>query len=422
MKRNDSWLGSAAGSSYSRGSHYRDSGPSLASLSRVMMVLVALVVVVSVVQLIRPVPLPKAQDTISNTVIPGTPPSLPWPSQGGGEVEIQNVGTIGSFNVNQQIPLASTAKIVTALVIVKDHPLSLGSTGPTIAITSADAATYQSMLGQQDSVMAVASGENLTEYQLLEALLIPSADNIAVKLATWDAGSVSAFVTKMNSMAKALGMTHTVFKDPSGLDTGTVGSAGDEVQAALALLKNPVLSKIVSMPQATLPIVGVVYNVNYNVGHDGFVGIKTGSIGNGANLVFAATGVSSKHLIVGAILGQSGVQPLSAALSESTKLVNAARKVPGNFSVLKKGEEVGLIDAPGVQPIPIDAAQAVSFTGWSGLHVNYTAKFLPLKSQVAKGAKVGTLTVSVGEQSQTVALIATKAVKSPSVAWRLKRL
>ncbi len=299
MRRNDSWLGAASEPSRSRGSHYRGSERSVAGLSRVIVGVVIVVVVVSVIQLIRPVPLPKARQTISSALIPGTPPSLPWPSQGGGEVGIQNVGIIGGFNPNQQIPLASVAKIVTALVIVKDHPLSSGNDGPTLTLTPADASEYQTMLQQQDSVMAVVSGEKLNEYQLLEALLIPSADNIAVTLATWDAGSVPAFVAKMNAMAKSLGMVHTVFKDPSGLDTGTVGSAGDQVLAAQALLKNQVLSQIVAKPQATLPVVGVVYNVNYNVGHDGFVGIKTGSMGNGGNLVFAATGTGSKDLIVG---------------------------------------------------------------------------------------------------------------------------
>ncbi|NNN20151.1 MAG: D-alanyl-D-alanine carboxypeptidase [Acidimicrobiaceae bacterium] len=420
MRRNDFWI--SPSSTHSSGSHYSDSESSFARLSRVIVILVVLIVVLSVVQLIRPVPLPNAKSTVSDKVIPGATPSLPWPSQGGGEIQIQNIGTVGSFNANSQIPLASVAKIVTALVIVKDHPLALGTIGPTLTMTPSDVATYQSMLQQQDSVMAVANGEQLNEYQLLEALLVPSADNISSTLAIWDAGSTSAFVAKMNSMAKSLGMTRTVFKDPTGLDSGTVGTAHDQVLAALALLKNPVLAQIVAKPQATLPVVGVVYNVNYDVGHDGFVGIKTGSMGNEGDLVFAATVAGSKDLIVGVILGQTGVQPLIAALSESTKLVNAARKVPSHFSVLKQGQAVASISAPGAQPVAVDAAQSVSFVGWPGLHVTYSAKFIKLGHAIPKGAKVGLLTVAIGAQTATVPLIATKAIQSPSLAWRLGRL
>ncbi|NNN19230.1 MAG: D-alanyl-D-alanine carboxypeptidase [Acidimicrobiaceae bacterium] len=409
-------------SSYSRGNHYRDSRSSFAGFSRVIVVLVILIVVVSAVQLLRPTPLPTAHASIGDAVIPGTPPSLPWPSQGGGEVMIQNVGIIGSFNAGTELPLASVAKIITALVIVKDHPLVLGGTGPTLTMTASDVATYQTMVQQQDSVMGVVNGENLNEYQLLEALLVPSADNIAIKLADWDAGSVPAFVAKMNSMAKSLGMTKTIFKDPSGLDSGTVGTAHDQVLAALALLKNPVLAQIVAKPQASLPVAGVVYNVNYNVGHDGFVGVKTGSMGSGGNLVFAATGAASKDLIVGAVLDQTGVQPLIAALSESTKLVDAARKIPAEFSVLKKGQVVASISVPGRRSVTVESAGGASFLGWPGMKVTYVAKFSKLSHKIPIGTRVGSLTVTVGSQTSTVSLVTTSAVQSPSMMWRLERL
>ena len=422
MKKNDSWLSSTSNSSYYRGSRRGGSTRSVARFSRLIALVVVLLILVSIVQLLRSVPLPRASQTLSDAVIPGQRPSLPWPSSGGAEVAVQNVGIIGSFNPDIKIQLASVAKIITALVIVKDHPLSLGSTGPSVTITSKDVANYRYMVSQQDSVMGVAVGETLTEYQMLEALLIPSADNIAVKLAQWDAGSTSAFVAKMNAYAKSIGMNSTTFKDPAGLSSGTVGTAPDQVKAGLKLLQNPVLSQIVAKPQATLPVVGVQFNVNYNVGHDGFVGIKTGSIGSAANLVFAATGSSgSKDLIVGSVMGQQGVQPLASVLNLSRNLVNAARKIPTQEQVLKKGQLVGTINAPGNKPVSVIATQGVSFLGWPGLKGNYKVRFIKLPRNIAAGAKVGTLTVSVGAQSHTVELVTSSAVKAPSLAWRLER-
>ena len=269
MKKNDSWLGSTTDPSYYRGSHRGRSRGSIARFSRLIMIVAVILVLFVIVQLVRSVPLPATTQTLKNGTIPGQHPSLPWPSAGGGEVAIQNVGVISSFNPNSKIQLASVAKIITALVVLKDHPLSLGSTGPEVTMTSSDVANYQTMYNQQDSVMVVAAGEQLSEYQLLEALLIPSADNIAVKLAQWDAGSTSAFVAKMNSFARSIGMSNTVFKDPSGLSSGTTGTPRDQVIAGLKLLQNPVLSQIVDKAQATLPVAGVQFNVNYNIGHSG---------------------------------------------------------------------------------------------------------------------------------------------------------
>ena len=96
MRKNDSWLGPGSGSTFSRGGHYRDSRSSLARLSRVIVIVVALIVVVSAIQLIRSVPLPTAVGSVGDTVIPGAPPSLPWPSQGGGTVTIDGVGTVAN--------------------------------------------------------------------------------------------------------------------------------------------------------------------------------------------------------------------------------------------------------------------------------------------------------------------------------------
>lgn len=423
MRRNDSWMSPSSSSSYARGSHSRRSSGSLVRLSRVVVFLAVLIVILAGVQLLRSVPLPKAQSSLASAKIPGQPPTLPWPAQGSGQVDIQHVGVIGQFNPNAKVQLASVAKIVTALVIVKDHPLALGSSGPSIALTSNDAAIYRQMFGQQDSVMAVVPGENLSEYMMLEALLIPSADNIAVKLAQWDAGSTAAFVAKMNAYAKSIGMSQTVFDDPSGLTAGTVGTAQDQLLAAKELLKNKVLSQIVGKAQATLPVVGTVFNVNYNVGHDGFIGIKTGSMGSGANLVFAAKGASgSSNLIIGALMGQQGTQPLSAALVGSTKLVDAARKVPVSEKVLSSGQNVATITAPGGQSVPVVATRAVQLIGWPGLAVSYSTKFVKLSKNVPSGTKVGTLTVSVGTQSRSVSLVTNGAITAPSLAWRLKRL
>ena len=78
--------------------------------------------------------------------------------------------------------------------------------------------TPASQLRDGDSLVPVAAGETLTEGQALEALLLPSADNMGWILARWDAGSRAAFAALMNTAARRLGMTGTRYTDPSGLD------------------------------------------------------------------------------------------------------------------------------------------------------------------------------------------------------------
>src|SRR5207253_8066956 len=103
------------------------------------------------------------------------------------------------------VPIASLAKIMTADIVLRGRPLPAAGPGPVITVTAADAAAYASDERQGQSVVQVAAGEKLTERQALEAMLIPSVNNIASLLARWDASSEAAFVAKMNTSARQLG-------------------------------------------------------------------------------------------------------------------------------------------------------------------------------------------------------------------------
>src|SRR5262249_59754011 len=113
---------------------------------------------------------------------------------------------------------ASVARVMAASLAPRAPPLRLGQDGPTITLTDADVADTDRRREQDESVVSIAAGEQLTELQALQALLLPSANNIAAVLARWDAGSTDRFVTRMNVTARSLDMTHTRYTDPSGYD------------------------------------------------------------------------------------------------------------------------------------------------------------------------------------------------------------
>ena len=89
----------------------------------------------------------------------------------------------------------------------------------------AQLAEFQQDAAEGQSGVAVVAGEQLTERELLEALLIPSGNNIAEILANQVGGSETNFVAEMNAKARALGMTGTIYTDPSGLDSSTLKAA-----------------------------------------------------------------------------------------------------------------------------------------------------------------------------------------------------
>ncbi len=85
------------------------------------------------------------------------------------------------------MPIASVAKVMTAYLTLREHPLAPGQEGFTITITAAEVAEEEQRAGELQSTLPVRAGERLTERQALQALLLPSANNIAALLAIHDA-------------------------------------------------------------------------------------------------------------------------------------------------------------------------------------------------------------------------------------------
>ncbi len=416
----------------SRRSMSWDSSPRSFGWRRPLTVLLALVVLGGVyvaVQAFRGVPRLRfvAGAQVAFTT-PGAPPVLPWPSTGESEVEVAGVGTFGPVGSTTPVAIGSVAKIMAAYVILHDHPLALGQQGPSIPITSADVAIYNADANQGDSVVPVTAGQSFTELQALQALLVPSGDNIAELLATWDASSEAAFVAKMNAEAAALGMTHTHYADVSGLSSGTVSTAADQLILAPLAMANATIAATVGLKQIDLPTGGVFTNYNTLLGTDGIDGIKTGSVTSG-DLVFSAKHAVDGHTetIYGAVLGVipgPGQGDIPAATAASQLLVKAVEADVAPVNVLAQGSVEGHVSAPWLSgPVPVSTAGAVTVLGWPGLTVQVKASpSAKLGRSISSGTVVGRATVQVGSQSSVVALRTTEPVPGPSLGWRLTRL
>jgi serine-type D-Ala-D-Ala carboxypeptidase (penicillin-binding protein 5/6) len=252
-------------------------------------------------------------------------PSTVWPAYGQAAFVQTGQSRVHAGPNQHAAAIASVAKVMTAYLVLRDHPLRLGQDGPTITLTDADVADTERRRGQQESVVSIAAGEQLTERQALQALLLPSANNIAAVLARWHAGSAHRFVARMNATARSLGMTDTRYTDPSGYDDATVSTAADQVRIVDRAMRLPVFASIVATPSATLPVAGTVHNTDTLLGHDGFVGVKTGS-DDAAGGCFAFRAIrwidGRRTTITGVVLGQPGHNQIAAGLAAADAMVD----------------------------------------------------------------------------------------------------
>jgi serine-type D-Ala-D-Ala carboxypeptidase (penicillin-binding protein 5/6) len=393
----------------------------------VLVVLVVLALVVgAAVQWRRPMSQPALVGLTTPIHVPGAAPSLPWPSSGEAALEVQGVGPFGQVRATTPAPIATLAGVLTAYVVLKDHPIPTGGdSGPTIAVTPQTLSAYQVGSAAGEPEVTVAAGENLTELNALEGLLIDSGNDMATLLANWDAGTTPAFVAKMNVAARSLGLSHTHITDPSGADQGTVSTPSDLIRLGQAAMRIGVFSQIVSLGQATLPLAGLHYNANFDLGQDGIVGIAAGSdtATNGCYLFAAQKTVNGQSItLFGAVLGQSGPNgPNTAAVDAGDALVKAALAAITADPLVPAGHVVGELSTPWGASAPVVVSQPVTVAAWPGLSVPLSARLDQLSEPLAAGSSVGALQVRQGSHVITVTLKSTVSLSGPSAFWRLTR-
>jgi D-alanyl-D-alanine carboxypeptidase (penicillin-binding protein 5/6) len=256
------------------------------------------------------------------------PAAVDWPQRGQAALVLGN-GRPAASPHEEPVPIASLAKVMTAYLTLKQYPLGGAQEGFTITVTVAQAQAEAQDATQGQSVVAVRAGEQLTERQLLEGLLIPSGNNIARTLAAHMAGSETRFLTEMNAEARALGMAHTTYTDPSGFDPSTVSTAADQLRVFRRAMQFRVFRQIVSMTNVTLPVAGTVTNYNPLI-TEGYAG-KTGSDSAAGGCLAFFTGVTVRgHPLTatGVVMSQgegSDTSALLAAAGEAARqLVDSA--------------------------------------------------------------------------------------------------
>ena len=407
--------------------------------------IIIIIAILVIVQMLRGVPSASLTLTSSSAPLsfPGTLPALPWSPTGEEALAISGIGTIGTHGGNQPEETWSVAKLMTAYIVLKAHPLAPATPGPTLSVTPADVATYNSDVANGDSVVPVAAGETLTERQALEALLIPSGDNIAALLANWVSGSETAFVAKMNAEAASLGMHNTHYADASGVNPATVSTATDQLKLLETVWKVPTIRHITEMAQVTnLPAPSncpsCIYNNDAMIGHYGFLGGKTGSSTNGSfSFVAQKTIGGESRLIFGSVMGQIGqstpslpmppnandsLSVIDQAEAAAYNLVQAMGSFPLGESSLPSGSTLGSISSAWATGLKAVTSKPLSFYGYPGIHTSMTVRKDKLGTTLAAHQVVATLTITVGYNSTTVNLVSTKALPAPSLTWKLTRL
>lgn len=348
---------------------------------------------------------------IALLLIPAAAKADAAPAQALCLIEANSGRIIEEHNAHARLPMASTTKIMTALLAAES-----GRLRETVRIT-------EEAVGVEGSSMYLKAGETMPLLDLVYGLMLRSGNDAAVAIACFLDGSVAAFVERMNERARELGLIDTHFENPNGLpNEAHYTSAYDLAQLGAAALRNPIFSDIVGTRyyETTGDTLRTLKNKNRLLWeYEGGIGIKTGyTKAAGKCLVFAAERGGMK--LVGALLNcptmwDSAKSMLDAGFSEFS-----ATPVFGTDTVfwipVQNGAKKALCAAPIsaiLYPMKADGSEQ-----WSV----QTALPDAVDAPVSAGDAIGTATLVLnGEPVLTVPIIALETVGTRGFLEYLRR-
>ena len=283
----------------------------------------------------------------------------------------------------ERLPIASTTKLVTALLVV-----DAGALDEDVVVSPSAAATGGGGL-------ALEAGEAWPVESLLYALLLSSSNDAAVALAEHVAGSQAAFVAAMNARARRLGLENTRFETPHGLDSaGHYSTVGDLSEVAYEVLDDPLLTRIVATSRAAVEgPQGTVSIDNRNLlleSYRGAIGIKTGYTLGAGNALVAAARRGGRTLV-------SVVLRSLDSFADSAALLDYGFARLSRAVVLRRGETVGSIVLDPAGAVRAVAARTVrSAARAASITVDFGPSRVALP--VGEGDFVGAATVRSGHR------------------------
>jgi D-alanyl-D-alanine carboxypeptidase (penicillin-binding protein 5/6) len=193
-------------------------------------------------------------------------------------------------------PIASLTKIMTAMLVLERADLDA-----VVRVTRQAAAA-------PPSVMGLRAGERITVRNLLYGLMLRSGNDAAIALAQHVSGSVPAFLALMNTRARELGLEHTSFASPNGLDDRGYSTARDLARLTRAAMADPRFVRLVDTGtyrmSAPAPRHRILHNINLFVGqYAGAIGVKTGYTSAAGDCLVAAAQRGGRVLIA-VVLGE----------------------------------------------------------------------------------------------------------------------
>lgn len=330
------------------------------------------------------------------------------------QIKCRNVGE-AKYD-DQPIATASIAKTITVQVVLDKHPLAKDTSGPVITLGNQDVANYQKAVIEGGSRLQVVAGEQLTERQMIEGIIMRSANNLADSLATWAFGSHENYKAAATKWLKSHQLNHTTIgSDASGFSPDATSTPTDLCKIMLLATQNKNLSDILSTAEADLPVVGHIKSTNRLLGQYGVFAGKTGYNNEAGRGVILARKLDINGESITAAIASLSRDSYDSAFQTATELLQA---LPNDIQLYKiqRGKEVGIVTSKWGNSSRLITNRSAIVPYFVDQPPVFKLKLLDQpRSSIAAQSIIGNLTVD----NQAIDITAKTDVSAPRLGWRL---
>ncbi len=336
-----------------------------------------------------------------------------WPVVGSAAIGYEGGPTYASTTERTQ--MASITKIVTVMTVLDAEPLELGQPGREFSFTQSDSDAYWDYLRSDESALDVPVDGTLTEYQLLEGIILGSAGNYTDRLSEEFWPTDADYVAAADAWLAKVGLSDITVVEPTGIDHENTATPEALIRLAEIALQNPVVAEIAAKQSVEIPGAGLVTNTNGIIGDPGVVGLKTGTL-EGYNLLSAKDiDIAGTRVRAYAVALDQESSDDRDAVSRSlydqlTTLLTPATAVPA-------GTDVATVTTAWGASTTVRTASDADVSIWQKLPT--VTREVKLGDETSAGAKAGTLTVTGALGATTVDLELTDDLPGPDAWWRL---
>lgn len=379
--------------------------------------LVALGVAYTATTLLWPLhELPPTIEAVDVTPAGATAAAMTWPAVGSAGVSVEGISSAAS--TTETAPIASVTKVVSAMLVLDARPLQPGEQGPEYSFDYGDTVEYWSYRSDDQSALDVPVGGTLTEYQMLQGILLGSANNYIDRLSDEIWGSDREFAAAAEQWLAARGLNDITVVTPSGRNDRNVASPESLTALASIAMANPVFAEIVGTASVDLPGAGLVTNSNGLLGDPGIVGVKTGSLDGDYNLLSAkdVTVGDTDVRIYASVLGQDNDEERLAASRALYEQVEA--QLLTQRPAVTADTVVGEVSTPWGATADIVTDADANVVLWNTTAPTAEVSFALGEAWDADAA-VGSMTVTGPVNAVEIPVVLAEELEGPSAWWRL---